>query len=129
MVVIVQILTALILAAVLTTITTVVFKRHRHGVEAVVFFLVIFLAAWGGGLWMNPVGPSLHGVAWLPFLLVALIVSLVLITFVPRRPPKSVAEAKEQIEFRQTLEDVFSLSLIVLLAALVVAVVLGYLIV
>lgn len=129
MVEIVEMLTALVLAAALTVVTTVVFRRHRHGVEAVIFFLVIFLAAWGGGLWMSPVGPTLYGVSWLPFLLVALIVSLLLIAFVPRKPPKTTTEAKEQIELRRTLEDVFSLSLVVLLVALVVAVVLGYLIV
>lgn len=128
MVEIVEMFTALVLAAGLTMVTTVVFRRHRHGVEAVIFFLVIFLAAWGGGLWMSPVGPRLYGVSWLPFLLVALIVSLLIITFVPRNPPKTKTEAKEQMEFRRTLEDVFSLSLVVLLVALVVAVVSGYLI-
>jgi hypothetical protein len=64
MVVFVQILTAVVLAAVLTVIVTVVFRRHRHTVDAVVFFFVIFLATWGGGLWLRPYGPSVYGVYW-----------------------------------------------------------------
>jgi cytochrome c biogenesis protein ResB len=91
--------------------------------------LVIFLATWGGGLWLRPYGPTLYGVYWFPFLVVALVVSLILITFIPRQPPHSTSEAMEQIERRRTLESMFSVFLIVLIVVLVLAVVFGYVLV
>lgn len=126
MIVFVQILTALLMAAVLTVIVTMVFRRHRHTVDAVVFFLVIFLATWGGGLWLRPYGPTAYGVYWFPFLVVAFIVSLILITFIPRRPPESTEEAREQVERRRTLESVFSVFLVILIVVLILAVIFGY---
>jgi cytochrome c biogenesis protein ResB len=110
-------------------IVTVVFRRHRHAVDAVVFFFVIFLATWGGGLWLRPYGPAVYGVYWFPFLVVALIVSLILITFIPRRPPESKDEAMEQIERRRTLESIFSVFLVILIVVLILTVVFGYIIV
>ncbi|NBB91137.1 MAG: hypothetical protein GVY23_08020 [Spirochaetes bacterium] len=126
MTVFVQILTALIMAGVLTGIVTGVFRRHRHTVDAVVFFVVIFLATWGGGLWLRPSGPTVYGVYWFPFLVVSFIVSLILITFIPRRLPQSTEEAREQIERRRTLESVFSVFLLILIVVLILAVVFGY---
>jgi cytochrome c biogenesis protein ResB len=124
----VHVFTALILAAILTGVMTLVFRRHRHLRDVVVFFFVIFLAAWGGGLWLKPAGPSLYGVYWFPFLVVALIVSLILITFIPRQPPHSTSEAKDQIERRRALERVFSVFVAILIAVLVLAVVSGYMV-
>jgi len=42
------------------------------------FFLIIFLAAWAGSIWIQPVGPLLWGVAWVPILAVALLMALLL---------------------------------------------------
>lgn len=39
-------------------------------------FAVIFLGAWAVGAWVTPVGPVVMGVAWLPFLLGAVAVAL-----------------------------------------------------
>jgi uncharacterized membrane protein YfcA len=128
MVPLVQVLTALVLAVILTGVMTLVFRRHRHARDVVVFFFVIFLAAWGGGLWLKPYGPSVYGVYWFPFLVVALIVSLILITFIPRQPPHSTSEAMDQIERRHALERVFSVFLAILIGVLVFAIVSGYLV-
>lgn len=85
MVVFVQILTAVVLAAVLTVIVSVVFRRHRHTVDAVVLFVAIFLATRGGGLWLRPFGPGVYGVYWFSVLVVALIVSLMLTSSYSRK--------------------------------------------
>ena len=114
------------MAAVLTVLVTVVFRRHRHAVDVVVFFVVIFLASWGDGLWLRPYGPTVYGVYWFPFLVVALVVSLILIAFIPRRPPQNTQEAREQIERRRTLESMFSVFLVILVVVLILSVVLGY---
>lgn len=126
MVAFIQIVTAVVLAAILTILMTVAFGRHRHAVDAVVFFFVIFLATWGGGLWLRPYGPTIYGVYWFPFLVVALVVSLILITFIPRQPPHSKTEAMEQIERRRTLESIFSVFLAVLVVVLILGIVFGY---
>lgn len=39
-------------------------------------FAVIFLGAWAVGVWVAPIGPLFMGVAWLPFLLGAVAVAL-----------------------------------------------------
>jgi hypothetical protein len=34
------------------------------------FFLIIFLSTWAGGIWVHPVGGLVGGVHWVPFLAV-----------------------------------------------------------
>jgi hypothetical protein len=57
------------------------------------FFLVVFLAAWAVGLWVEPVGPVLWGAAWVPIFFGALFVAL-LVAAMPPLPgrPAEVAE-------------------------------------
>ena len=46
---------------------------------ALFLFLILFLTAWAGGVWVRPFGPVLWGTSWLPFFLVALLVGLILL--------------------------------------------------
>lgn len=47
-------------------------------VSAAFFFVILFLATWAAGMWLVPWGPVAWGVAWLGWLAVALIVTLIL---------------------------------------------------
>ncbi len=61
------------------------------------FFLLIFLAAWAGGVWVTPVGPPVWGVYWLPFVIVALLFTFLLAAVtLPESPPQSSVEAWDQ---------------------------------
>lgn len=65
--------------------------RHPSGAatgagEAILFaFIVLFLGAWVGGIWLAPFGPTLWGVTWVPFLLAALFVMFLLLAVAPGR--------------------------------------------
>lgn len=53
-----------------------------------ILFLILFLAAWAGGIWVQPMGPPVWGLYWIPFLCVALLFALILAAATPpRRPP------------------------------------------
>lgn len=41
-------------------------------------WLVLFLGAWALGVWIEPFGPALWGVTWLPFFLVLVVLALLL---------------------------------------------------
>ena len=48
------------------------------------FFFVIFLFSWGGGVWLTPFGPTGWGVAWMPFLVMGVFITLLLSAATPR---------------------------------------------
>lgn len=76
---IVGIIGALLLALVLTAVFSGSY-RHRGPMNGLaIFFLIIFLAAWSGQLWIPPVGPNAFGVAWLPFTSVAFLIAILLV--------------------------------------------------
>ena len=73
-----QLTFALVIAAFLSAVFAVGFRRSGPWASAFIFFVVVFLASLAGGLWISPIGPRLWGAHWLPFLLVGLIIALLL---------------------------------------------------
>jgi len=74
-------------------------------------FVMLFLVTWALGVWIRPIGPSLWGAYWVPYLLVAFFLAVLLAATAPvppRRPPvqppgatplpdsRTPAEIKEQ---------------------------------
>ena len=49
---------------------------ERQGRDIWPVFLLLFLVIWVGGLWVQPFGPPVAGVYWLPFVMVAIFVGL-----------------------------------------------------
>jgi len=99
----------------------------RDGAPGFLFvFLLFFFFAWAGGIWVGPFGPPLFGLYWLPGLIVTLLIFLLIAALASSRPPKSTAEAKAEIEARQTTETVLGLFFWVLIVGLIVAIVLAY---
>ncbi|MGD2111096.1 MAG: hypothetical protein PVI86_17095 [Phycisphaerae bacterium] len=77
------------------------FRRVGPFGGVVWFFLIVLFASWAGGVWIRPVGPTLWGVYWLPFVIVGLVVALLLAASAPPPPmrlPKSVEETEDKIE-------------------------------
>lgn len=70
------------------------FAGGRGDVNIWPVLVLFFVAIWAGGLWLTPVGPSMIGVYWMPFLFVAIFVALFWIAAPP--PPKRTRRAGEQ---------------------------------
>jgi hypothetical protein len=64
------------IALVLSLVFAAVIRRRGPRVGFFWFFLLIFLATWAIGVWVQPFGPSLWGGYWLPFLIAGFIVAL-----------------------------------------------------
>lgn len=52
----------------------------------ILFFILIWLAAWASALWFAPVGPVLWGIPQIPVLVVAWLVALFWGALIPSRP-------------------------------------------
>ena len=88
---------ALAIAGIVTALFALLLGRRGPWASSPLFFLLIFLAAWAGGVWITPVGPSVWGLYWLPFLVVAVLFALLLAAVTPpERTPQSRIEAWEQ---------------------------------
>ncbi len=87
-----QILISLFIALALTLIFGVGFSRQRGFNAVLLFFLIIFLATWAGGLWLPEFGPAIWGVAWMTFLIVGAIFAFLVTALTsaasPYRPPQ-----------------------------------------
>ncbi len=126
-----------ILLAILFTILLIPLGGHRSRREeygaglAFLFFFLIFLPLiWAGGLWVAPFGPMMHGVAWMPFVLVGLFVMLLLLVAIP--PDRGQGEVPQTAETGRTPDreekavKVFGVTYIILLAGLIVLIIWHY---
>jgi hypothetical protein len=122
----VELLFAFIIALFLTVIFAG-FRRSGPWASLFIFFLLVFLASWAGGLWMAPVGPRLWGAYWVPFLLVGLIFALLLAAMPPDRHSESSVElvepkkAKKEQERLTTALGVFFWVLVIVLILAILA--------
>ncbi len=125
---------ALVLAAILTLIFSLGFGRTGPWSSWWAFFLMVFVVVWAASLWLVPVGPVYWDVAWLPILILGILVALLLAAAAPpRRPPtaRRIEENPAQVppemrpvpETQATGLDVFFW---VLLVGFILAIVLGY---
>lgn len=93
------------------------------------FFLVVFLGAWAIGLWVEPVGPPLWGVAWVPILIGALLIALLIAAIPPAEPAPRRAAATDPVADVETAAAASAIGLFfwVLLMALVLVILLSFL--
>ncbi len=129
MIIFIDLLFALVFGLLVTIIIAGWFKRRGPWSGIFIFFLIVFLSSWAAGLWFIPFGPSLYGVYWIPFLIGALVVGLILAAAGPRLFPRShpKEEMKERNKRFITATD-FDVFLVVTLLVLVIAVIIGYII-
>ncbi|MFW6180534.1 MAG: hypothetical protein ACOC8N_02210 [Spirochaetota bacterium] len=121
-----EVLFALGIGLMLTAVFAGLLGRSGPWASIPVFFAIIFLASWAGGVWIAPVGPALFGVYWVPFLIFGLIIALLLAAAVkPRVPVMAGEDEGTKREPGKAAYDAFFFGLIVLLA---VAILVGYLI-
>lgn len=116
---------ALAIALFYTVVFAVAGRRAKSGPRILLFFLIVFFAAWAGGVWIAPVGPVFLGVYWLTFFVVGLVFSLLLEGLnAISGAPKSRAQ---DIDLEETeIEKVVSYVFLILFLALIVIIAAGY---
>lgn len=118
---------AFIVAMALSLIFVYGFRRKGPWTNFYIFFLIIFLATWAGGLWITPVGPSIRGIFWLPFILVGAIFALLLAAATPPSKQSSIElKTRKQEKKEQTIETAINLFIWILIISLTVAIIIGY---
>lgn len=95
---IVSLLLSLVIAILLTLVFAGVSRRRAWRLFAV-FFLLIFLAAWAGQLWLRPAGPAIYGVFWVPSLVVGVLLALLLVMLFPVPAPTEGSRSSETVAF------------------------------
>lgn len=99
---------SLIVAAVFSALFAVFIRRGVPRKGFFWFFLVIFLAAWAGGVWGNVVALPPGQRSWFPFFTSGLLTAILLSLLAPK-PPKvdreSVLSRKETLELLDEIEE------------------------
>jgi hypothetical protein len=94
-----DLITALIISLGLSAIFIAGFRKKGPWDNFLVFFAIIFLTSWAGGIWISPLGPPIGGVYWLPFLIIGLTFALLLAAVTspfPRDTTVRLVEAGEK---------------------------------
>lgn len=91
-----HLLLAILISLLLTGIFIWGFRKRGPWNSFLIFFVVVALGAWAGGIWFSALGPTLWGVHWLPFFIVGLIVSLLLAAAMPSIPPDTTVQFVEK---------------------------------
>jgi hypothetical protein len=82
---------AVTIALLLVLLFSLAFQYRGPWNNALLFFAVVLMATWAGGVWLSPIGPAVGGFYWLPFLVAGLVVSLLLAaTAIPSKPESTV---------------------------------------
>lgn len=118
---------ALAIALLLTAVFSVGFRQRQPWHNIWIFFFVIFLATWAGGVWMIPLAAPPWGANGLAFLFGGLMAALLLTALVPAgRSPLSLEAASQQADTEATIAIVWGLSVWLLILILVAAIAVGY---
>jgi hypothetical protein len=94
-------------------------------------FLLLFLFAWAGGVWLAPFGPTFYNVYWVPFVVIAVLYALLLLAATPPRLPGSrtrgvVESATAEAEREDMAAEAFGLFFWVLAVLLALALIVHY---
>ena len=79
---------AVLIAFVFSIFLIGVIRWRRPGTSGIwsklsFLFVILFLVIWAGGIWLIPFGPKFLNTYWLPFIVSAIAISLILITLIP----------------------------------------------
>ncbi len=112
-------------AILLTFIFAIWLGRKGPWAKVSVFFLVVFLASWAAGKWMDPIGPPIVGFYWLPFMLFGLVIALLMAAAMPFTTPsirrRERDDSGEGVETAQVVFNTFFWIFLILLLGLIIA--------
>jgi len=89
---------SLAVAVLMTGVMALVTGRLRNGRALSETLMVLFPATWAGGIWLQPFGPQVWGVPWLPFLLTGVILALILTIGARQSAPRSRRETIDMLD-------------------------------
>ncbi len=121
---------ALLIGFLLALLFSALFRERIPWGSFWLFLLFVVLLTWAGGVWIGPFGPTVLDVAWLPFLIVGVFITILLAATVPAGP-RPTAPKDETIEGARRTEPAasalagltlfFWLALILTIAVIVLA--------
>jgi hypothetical protein len=85
------------------------------------------LGAWAGGLWITPFGPTWFGISWLPFLMIAFFLALLLAAATPTQRPRTRSQAIAQERAEEAAANTLNVFFWLLIVGFVVAIIAAYL--
>ncbi|MFW6137133.1 MAG: hypothetical protein ACOC5U_03545 [Candidatus Aminicenantaceae bacterium] len=91
--------TAVFVALAVILIFAYGFRRRGLWPGFFLFFLIVFLFTWAGGVWITPFGPEYAGVHLFPFLLAALIIAFLIAAAIP--PAYTRPRTSESADLRE----------------------------
>lgn len=130
-----DLIAAVIVALVFSLILVLIFgwqRPDRDGAGQALLFLFLFLllVVWAGGIWLQPLGPIIWGIGWIPFLIIGFFAALIIMALTPHRKPRNRREALQMQEVREEVqtgaEAAVSAFFWLLFALLFVAIVVRY---
>lgn len=99
-------------------------KRDMPGIVPV--FILFFLFAWAGGLWLRPIGPPVFGLYWVPGLILVVLIFLLLAAII-RGPTRTPADVEEKVAVENATAAVIGITFWFLIGLLLLAILAGYL--
>ena len=123
---------AIIVALTLTALFYFIIRRSGLLGNVFLFFLIVFLGAWAGGLWLRPIGPPINGFYWINYLITGFLLALLLAAIGSpdssreRKKVEFEAEENKVIEKRTREPKRFDLLLTSLVLLLIIVILLGY---
>lgn len=120
-----HVLFTIFFSALAVLLFTTLFRTKGPWNNLVLLFIVIFLTTWAGGIWLYPFGPYLWGITWLPFLLAAFFITLLLISVTPSPEGSTVelVDRKKKEAEKKIINKSVSVFFTVVIIALVVAII------
>lgn len=77
-----EILVAVVVGLILSGLFYILFRTSEGWIGLTCFFLLVFLAAWTGGVSVRPYGPRIYELYWMPYLMSGLVIALILSLFI-----------------------------------------------
>ena len=116
---------ALIVALFMTSIYKFVLRR-QYPMPIIIFFVIVFLGAWLGGVWITPVGSSVWNVHWLPFFLASLVFALLLLATKTQKNRRQSRQKDKELEKENVTRAALGSFFWVLIILLILGIVIHY---
>jgi hypothetical protein len=93
-----EFLIALTIATVLSVTFALATRSRGNRAGFTWFFLIILMATWAGGIWLQPFGPAFGEIRWMPLLAIGLLFAIFITLFGTRKPPHGRHETLDKLE-------------------------------
>ena len=119
------ILFAIVIALLVGALFYYVFRTAGPWGSFWTFLLILILAGLAAEIWVEPIGPAMYEVAWIPVLFVILLFAILLAAATPSRstrnlPPETEAELESDVA---AIGGFFWLLLIILAVAVIIGII------